>query len=139
MCSGALFYAANTKKILFLQKSRGKHQGTWGLVGGTNAGAETPWEGLQREIKEEIGIVPDIVKTIPLESFVSDDAVFNYHTYLCILAEEFIPLLSSEHIGYAWATIEHAPKPLHQGLKNSLGNKIIKTKIQNIFNIVNML
>ena len=36
VCSGALFYARNTKRFLLLQKANGKHQGSWGLVGGTN-------------------------------------------------------------------------------------------------------
>lgn len=139
VCSGALFYAKNTKKILLLQKSRGKHLGTWGLVGGTNEAQETPWEGLQREIKEELGLTPHILKTVPLETFVSNDEVFNYHTYLCVVQKEFQPILSSEHIGYCWSTIEYAPKPLHQGLRNSFGNKIIRTKLQTIFDVIDLI
>lgn len=138
VCSGALFYAKSTKKFLLLQKSQGKHQGTWSLVGGTNEEQETPWQGLQREIKEEIGSVPDIIKTIPLETFVSNDNVFNFHTYLCIIEQEFIPILSQEHIGYAWTTLEYAPRPLHQGLRNSFSNKIVRTKLQTIFDLADM-
>ena len=67
ICSGALFYAKSTKKFLLLQKSRGKHIGTWGLVGGTNLANENPWQGLQREILEEIGTSPIVIKTIPLD------------------------------------------------------------------------
>lgn len=139
MCSGALFYSKQTKRILLLQKSRGKHQGTWGLVGGTNESQETPWEGLQREIKEELGSFPNIIKTIPLETFVSNDSVFNYHTYLCVVDQEFIPILSSEHIAYSWSTIDFSPKPLHQGLRNSFGNKIIRTKLQTIFDVIDLI
>lgn len=138
VCSGALFYAKTTRKFLLLQKAHGKHQGTWGLVGGTNEEQETPWQGLQREIQEEIGIIPSIIKTIPLETFVSNDSVFNFHTYLCIIQDEFIPVLSQEHTGWAWSTLEYAPKPLHQGLKNSFSNKIIRTKLQTIFDIVEL-
>ena len=78
VCSGALFYAKTTKRFLLLQKSVGKHQGTWGLVGGTNLINENPWQGLQREISEEIGSNPTVIKTIPLETFVSNDTVFNF-------------------------------------------------------------
>jgi ADP-ribose pyrophosphatase YjhB (NUDIX family) len=74
-CSGALFYAKSTGRILLLQKARGKHSGTWGLVGGTNELSETPWEGLKREIRAEIGTFPDIKKSIPLETFVSNDSI----------------------------------------------------------------
>lgn len=124
---------------MLLQKAHGKHTGSWGLVGGTNLQNENPWQGLQREVQEEIGQFPDVVKTIPLETFVSNDTVFNFHTYLCVVEEEFIPVLSVEHCAYAWANIDYAPKPLHQGLRNSFSNKIIRTKLQTVFDIVDLI
>lgn len=139
VCSGALFYAKSTRRILLLQKSNGKHSGTWGLVGGTNFQNENPWQGLQREISEEIGNTPTVIKTIPLETFVSNDKVFNFYTYLCVIEKEFIPNLSEEHIAYAWATIDFAPKPLHQGLRNSFNNKTIRTKLQTIFDLIDLI
>ena len=139
VCSGALFYAKTTKRFLLLQKAEGKHAGTWGLVGGTNNEGETAWQGLQREIDEEIGSVPKILKTIPIESFVSNDSVFNFHTYLCVVDEEFIPKLSKEHNGWAWANIDSAPKPLHQGLRSSFSNKILRAKLQTVFDIVDLI
>jgi ADP-ribose pyrophosphatase YjhB (NUDIX family) len=139
VCSGALIYAKNTGRFLLLQKSTGKHRGTWGLVGGTNLEEETAWQGLQREIQEEIGQMPDILKTLPIESFVSNDSVFNFHTYLCVIEDEFVPELSTEHMGWAWTTVDGAPKPLHQGLRSSFGNKIIRTKLETIFDIVKLI
>lgn len=139
VCSGALIYSTSTKRFLLLQKAYGKHAGTWGLVGGTTIEGENPWQGLQREIIEEIGIMPDIIKTIPIETFVSNDTVFNFHTYLCIINNEFVPVLSNEHCGWAWTTIDNSPKPLHQGLRNSLSNKIIRTKIQTIFDVIELI
>jgi 8-oxo-dGTP pyrophosphatase MutT (NUDIX family) len=139
VCSGALFYAKSTRRFLLLQKAHGKHEGTWGLVGGTNVAGERPWEGLTREIQEEIGFIPTIVKTIPLETFVSNDRVFNFHTYLCVIDSEFVPILSDEHQGWAWATIDRAPKPLHQGLRNSFSSKIIRTKLQTVFDLVDLI
>lgn len=139
VCSGALFYAKSTRKFLLLQKAHGKHTGTWGLVGGTNVAGENPWQGLQREISEEIGDAPAIIKTIPLETFVSNDTVFNFHTYLCVVENEFIPKLSDEHFGWCWATLDYAPKPLHQGLRNSFNNKTIKTKLQTIFDLLDLI
>lgn len=121
---------------MLLQKADGKHRGTWSLVGGTTEGLETPWEGLKREIQEEIGFFPSITKTVPIETFVSNDSIFNFHTYLCIVENEFIPQLSQEHSGWAWTTIDLAPKPLHQGLRNSFSNKIVRTKVQTVFDLV---
>ena len=139
ICSGALVYAKSTQRFLLLQKAHGKHAGTWGLVGGTNIEGENPWQGLQREIKEEIGSVPKIIKTIPLETFVSNDQVFNFHTYMCVIESEFVPELSEEHSAWCWAVLDSAPKPLHQGLRNSLSNKTIRTKLQTIFDLMAIL
>lgn len=139
VCSGALIYAKDTKRFLLLQKAHGKHAGTWGLVGGTTIEGENPWQGLQREIQEEIGFIPEILKTIPIETFVSNDTIFNFHTYMCIVESEFLPALSTEHCGWAWTTIESVPKPLHQGLRNSLSNKTIRTKLKTVFDILNLM
>lgn len=139
VCSGALFYAKSTRRFLLLQKAHGKHSGTWGLVGGTNLQDENPWQGLQREVTEEIGAMPKVLKTIPIETFVSNDKVFNFHTYLCVIQNEFVPELSDEHCGWSWVNIDHAPKPLHQGLRNSFSNKTIRTKLQTVFDLVDLI
>lgn len=139
VCSGALFYAKNTKRILLLQKSNGKHQGTWSLVGGTADLGENPWQSLLREINEEIGDMPDIIKSIPLETFVSNDRVFHFHTFLCVVKNEFIPILSNEHSGYSWTTIDLSPKPLHQGLRSSFSNKHIRNKLKTVFDVFNLI
>jgi ADP-ribose pyrophosphatase YjhB (NUDIX family) len=139
VCSGALIYAKNTHRFLLLQKAHGKHLGTWGLVGGTTIEGENPWRGLQREIVEEIGAMPNIKKTIPLETFVSNDSVFNFHTYLCVVDDEFVPTLSKEHSAWAWAVMDQAPKPLHQGLKNSFNNRAMRTKLQTVFDVVGLI
>lgn len=111
----------------------------WGIVGGTNEGIETPWEGLQREIQEEIGEIPKIIKTIPLETFISSDERFRFHTYLCVIKDEFIPKLNHEHDGYAWVGYENWPKPLHHGLRNTLHSKINRVKLETVFDILDLL
>ena len=110
----------------------------WGLVGGTNEGKETPWEGLKREITEEIGDV-EIKKTMPLETFVSNDTKFLFHTYLCVTGTEFIPKLNDEHDGYAWVSFNSWPKPLHHGLRNTLQNKTNLTKLQTVFQVIDLI
>ena len=128
-----------TKRFLLLQKRDGRHAGKWGLVGGTNHNGETAWQGLQREIEEEIGLIPCIKKTLPLEKFVSNDSMFNFHTYFCVVDNEFIPTLSKEHTAWGWFDISRLPKPLHKGLDLSLRNKIIQTKIQTVIDIIDSL
>jgi 8-oxo-dGTP pyrophosphatase MutT (NUDIX family) len=126
VCTGALFYSKATKRFLLIQKASGKHKGVWGLVGGTSN-------------QEEIGFFPNILKTLPLEKFVSNDNLFNFYTYLCIIEEEFIPKLSKEHLAWAWTNLDHAPKPLHQGLKNSLSNKTLRIKLEAVFDIMDLI
>lgn len=139
ICSGALFYTTKTKRFLFLYRKNGKRNNQWGIVGGTNSPCESPWVGLKREIQEEIGFSPDIIKTIPLETFISTDEQFKYHTYVCIIENEFIPILNEEHDGYAWVGYNNWPKPLHQGLKNTLYSKINRAKLETVFNLVDLL
>lgn len=135
--SGALFLSQSTKRFLVLQKASGKKEGIWGLVGGKTENDESVWQGLCREIEEEIGFVPNLLKAIPLENFVSDDSHFNFQTYVCIVKNEFIPILSKEHKGWAWCEIDSWPKPTHQGIRNTINNKIIRAKIDTIFEFLN--
>ena len=83
--------------------------------------------------------MPNIRKTIPLESFVSNDEHFHFHTYLCVINEEFIPNLNSEHDGYAWVSFGMWPKPLHHGLRNTLQSKVNQTKLRTVFQVISLL
>jgi len=139
ICSGALFYALDTRRFLFLHRTKTKTRNLWGLVGGTNEGVETPWEGLRREIEEEIGFLPDINKTIPLETFISSDEHFSFHTYLCVVNNEFLPKLNDEHNGYAWVEFGAWPKPLHNGLQNTLRSKINQDKLKTVIQLVDIM
>ena len=82
ICSGALFYATSTKRFLFLQRTDSKTKGLWGPVGGQARFTESAFEGLKREIEEEVGDTPTFKKVIPLELFTSNDQKFFFHTYL---------------------------------------------------------
>lgn len=137
--SGALFLSQKTRRFLVLQKASGKKEGIWGLVGGKAEVGESVWQCLQREITEEIGFLPDTLKSIPLETFVSDDEKFNFQTYVCLVENEFIPILSKEHISYAWCCPNHWPKPIHQGVKNTFNNRIIRAKIDTIFQVLDLI
>ena len=139
VCSGALFYTLDTNRFLLLHRTQSKQYDVWGLVGGTNESCETPFEGLRREIQEEIGIIPEIKKTIPLETFVSNDDHFQFHTYLCVVESEFIPMLNNEHDGYAWVSFGKWPKPLHTGLSNTLRSKTNQQKLQTVFQVIELL
>lgn len=139
ICSGAIICSRATQRVLLLQKSNGKHNGTWGLVGGTHQQGETAWQGLQREIEEELKFLPNISKIIPLEKFVSNDNLFNFSTYFCIVEDEFVPKLSVEHLGWGWFNLSYFPKPVHKALDLSLKNKIIQNKINTIVDLIEIM
>lgn len=137
ICSGGLFLAKDTKRFLFLLRNQGKTAGTWGLVGGKKEPTDnTLFDALTREIQEEVGKTPAIKKVIPLELFTSNDQNFQYNTYVLLVDKEFIPVLNEEHSGYAWCNYENFPKPLHQGVRNSFTNKIIKAKIELLLDLI---
>lgn len=137
VCSGGLFLAKDTKRFMFLLRTQGKTAGTWGLVGGKKEPSDsTPYDTLKREISEEVGKTPTIKKIVPLELFTSNDQQFKYNTYVIIVEREFIPTLNEEHAGYAWCDLNSWPRPLHQGVKTSLTNKTIKTKIELLLELI---
>ena len=137
VCSGGIFLARDTKRFLFLLRTQGKTAGTWGLVGGKKEPTDhTPYDALKREITEEVGKTPAIKKIIPLELFTSNDQQFQYNTYVLLVEKEFIPVLNNEHSGYAWCDFNSWPKPLHQGVKTSLNNRSIHTKIEVLLELI---
>jgi len=130
IAAGALFYSLNTGRFLFLLRNNTKTRGTWGMAGGKLEPAENVIEGLRRELKEELGEIPNIIKYVPLETFTSIDEEFCYHSFILIVQDEFVPQLNSEHSGYAWAEIEKYPKPLHPGVWHTLKIDVILDKIK---------
>ena len=137
ICSGGMFLAKDTRRFLFLLRTQGKTADTWGLVGGKKEPSDnTAYDALTREIQEEVGKTPAIKKIIPLELFISNDQHFQYNTYVLLIDREFIPTLNEEHSGYAWCNYENYPKPLHQGVKNSFTNKIIRAKLELLLDLI---
>lgn len=137
VCSGGLFLAKDTKRFMLLMRTQGKTAGTWGLVGGKKEPTDTtPVDVLRREIDEEVGRTPNIEKIVPLELFISSDQHFQYNTYVLLVDKEFIPVLNNEHSGYAWCEYDTWPKPLHQAVRNSLNNKIIRAKLELLLDLI---
>lgn len=127
---GALICCSKTKRYLFLLRKTGKFNNMWGIVGGKIEIDESIIQGLEREIKEELGGEIIDAKIIPLEKYTSDKNNFVYHTFLIKVEEEFIPALNKEHNGYCWTTIADCPKPLHPGLEKTLKINSIIEKIK---------
>ena len=129
---GVWFYSVTTNRYLYLLRNDVKNPGCWGLPGGKVDAGENLQEALTRECTEEIGIWPEAVKLVPIEKFTSIDNKFSYHTFFCLVENEFVPILNNEHYGYSWIKSGVWPKPLHPGLWTTINFKEILDKIDGI-------
>jgi len=133
---GVLFLSKNTKRYLFVLRNGSSYDSTWAYPGGKIEKGESEYQALQREISEEIGFSPDIVKTVPVDRFTSKNNHFTYSTYVCIVEEEFIPKLNHEHKGYAWTKLDSWPKPLHPGAFGTFKTEELLEKFSTIENLM---
>jgi 8-oxo-dGTP pyrophosphatase MutT (NUDIX family) len=126
---GVWFYAVATGRYLYLMRNDPKHPGAWGLPGGRIEAGETLIQTIERECQEELGSMPEYLRLIPLEKFTTADHVFAYHTFFCIVKEEFMPVLNHEHQGYAWIQSGTWPRPMHPGLWSTVNFDAVQNKI----------
>ena len=126
---GVWFSSSSTGRYLYLMRNDAKHPNTWGLPGGKVESGETLLAAINRECREEMGFVPEYFKLIPLEKFTTADAGFEYHTFFCIVDQEFQPTLNNEHIGYAWIDSGTWPRPMHPGLWSTVNFDAVRHKI----------
>lgn len=131
---GVWFLSQSTGRYLYLLRNDVKHPGSWGLPGGKIETGETLLGGMERECVEELGSFPDYTRLVPLEKFTSADGMFEYHTWVCVVDDEFIPILNNEHLGYAWIDQGTWPKPMHPGLWSTVNLEGIQTKLESIEN-----
>ena len=132
---GALIYAKNTDRFLFLLRNGRSFSGSWGLVGGKINKNEAVGHALIREIKEEIDLDVSEERIVPLEIFTSPNKKFLFYSYLLLVNKEFMPKLNDEHRGYCWCYLEDHPKPLHPGLHITFKTEEINQKINTITNL----
>lgn len=128
--AGVFFYAKNTNRFLFLLRNDDKNISHWGIPGGKVEKGETLFEGVERECVEELNFFPKTAKLIPIQKFVNN--TFIYHTFFCMIDNEFMPTLNDEHLGYCWVGLDKYPKPLHPGLFNTINFDIVKDKIEEL-------
>jgi hypothetical protein len=74
-------------------------------------------------------------RIVPIELYLSEDRGFEYGTYVCLVEQEFLTT-ATETI--AWSSLDHLPKQLHNGLKATLNNTLIRTKIETVLELENV-
>lgn len=133
--SGCILLSVETKRIcLQLRSPDRKNKNLWGFWGGGAENDELPVQTIERELVEEIGMLPEIIKFYPIHKMMSNDESFEYHTFLATTPKEFTPTINDESAGYAWVDYNRYPTPLHPGAKLVLQNPRIMSKITTIVN-----
>ena len=121
-----------TSRYLYLLRNDSKNPETWGLPGGKVEAGETLLGAMERECIEELGHMPEYHRLVPLEKFTSADGVFEYHTWICVVPQEFVPTLNHEHLGWAWIDQGTWPRPMHPGLWNTVNLEAVQHKIHTV-------
>lgn len=137
MAAGVIFLAKDTGRCLLqLRASTGKRfSNTWGFWGGMMKEKETAHQCIIRELKEEIGFVPNLETLTPIDTYKSPDNRFLYFSFVYVVDGEFMPSLNRESAGYAWVTIGQWPKPLHAGSRATLMRNGGTDKLHTIYEI----
>ncbi len=74
-------------------------------------------------------------RIVPIELYLSEDRGFEYGTYVCLVDQEF---LTTDAETIAWSNLDYLPKQLHNGLKTTLNNTQIRTKIETVLELENV-
>jgi hypothetical protein len=120
--AGLLFLAKNTGRILLiLQDER------WTVP--TFARKSTLLEDAEILLTEYHS-----GRILPIELYLSEDRGFEYGTYVCLVNEEFLTMVEPT---IAWCDLDFLPKQLHGGLRTTLNNQLIRTKIDTIMELEN--
>ena len=124
--AGCIFLARSTRRVLLNFRSEDSAKpNCFGFWGGKVEAHENIFEGLSREVIEELGFVPAYERITIIDQFISPDNQFTYYSFAVVVSEEFIPKLNHESQGYAWTSFAHYPKPLHPGAKAILENESV--------------
>jgi hypothetical protein len=71
-------------------------------------------------------------RIVPIELYLSEDRGFEYGTYVCLVEQEFLTTATAT---IAWSGLDYLPKQLHNGLKATLNNTLIRTKIETVLEL----
>ena len=118
--AGLLFLAKDTRRILLILE---EHKWT------------VPTFARQSNLLEDAASLLGSYsqgRILPIELYLSEDRGFEYGTYVCLVDQEFLTLAAST---MAWCQLDDLPKQLHTGLKNTLSNQIIRTKIDTVLEL----
>lgn len=103
-------------RMLFLRRADNakSHPGTWCFPGGSIDDGEDEYEAACREMLEETGHDLDAPLGLPVTEYAG------FATFRADVPDPVPVALNDEHVAYVWAKPEHAPEPLHPGVRYTL-------------------
>jgi hypothetical protein len=119
--AGLLFLAKNTQRILLILEDQ-----KWTV----------PTFQRERSLLEDAELILSNYsqgKILPIELYLSEDRGFEYGTYICLVEQEFFTVHADT---ICWAKLSSLPKQLHNGLKATLNNQLIQTKIETVLDLM---
>jgi len=75
-------------------------------------------------------------RILPIELYLSKDKGFEYGTYICLVQDEFLTVNAAT---ICWSDMDYLPKNVHTGLRNTLNNNLIRTKIETVLELENVI
>lgn len=102
-------------KVLIIQRaSNDSYAGLWELPGGGREPLEKSVDGVKREVKEETGLIVEVIKVIGVFDFVNErDGETRDHTQINFLVKPVGPIdvkISSEHQNFTWISPNEVDK-----------------------------
>ena len=106
-------YYKRRKNLLLKRRPNDPHKpGAWDIPGGRLELGEDPFEGLKREVKEEINGEIEIIQPLSVHYFIRDDGQkIRLTIFWCNFLSNEIKL-SEEHTEYKWIAVESAQEEL---------------------------
>ncbi len=71
-------------------------------------------------------------RILPIELYLSKDKGFEFGTYICLVKEEFLTVNTAT---LCWSDMDYLPKNVHVGLRSTLNNNLIRTKIETVLEL----
>jgi ADP-ribose pyrophosphatase YjhB (NUDIX family) len=122
---GCLIVNKETNKLLMLRRSleypTDPYKGYWSFLTGHIEKGELPYQAIDRETEEEIGIKKNSLKFNKFTT-IKKNKNKNVYFYYTLVSKEFKPNLNEENMDYMWCNFYELPKPLYPG-----SEKIIET------------
>lgn len=141
--AAGILFVTPKERALFIKRAPGHdRENDWAFPGGKAEAGEDAWETAIRETREEVGhkvikkdmrLLTRSIQEQPAylkpgsETLSGEDVVVSpaprkvdFTTFIVKVDEEFVPKLSDEHVGYAWAPLDSPPLPMHPGAALSI-------------------